>query len=37
MDKGYFCSEIVAKAYKKLGILPKSYASTQYWPKHFNE
>lgn len=33
----YFCSELVAKLYKFLGILPVDVSSTQYWPKHFSD
>lgn len=35
-DKTYFCSELVASAYKCLGILPKEIAACQYWPGTFS-
>ncbi len=35
-DKSYFCSELVASAYKCLGILPKGMAASQYWPGNFS-
>ena len=35
-NKGYFCSELVASAYKVLGILPKNISSAQYWPGSFS-
>lgn len=31
-DKTFFCSELVASAYKCLDLLPKDIASSQYWP-----
>jgi hypothetical protein len=34
-DKSYFCSELVASAYKCLGILPKDISASQYWPGTF--
>jgi len=35
-NKGYFCSELIASAYKTLGILPKHISSAQYWPGTFS-
>jgi len=35
-DKGYFCSELVASAYKVLEILPEHICSSQYWPGSFS-
>ena len=35
-DKSYFCSELVAGAYKALGLLPKDISSSQYWPGTFS-
>jgi len=35
-DKGFFCSELVASAYKCLGLLPKQIASSHYWPGSFS-
>lgn len=35
-DKSYFCSELVASAYKSLGLLPKDMSSAQYWPGSFS-
>ena len=31
-DRTYFCSELVAAAYKSLGLLSKEIASNKYWP-----
>lgn len=31
----FFCSELVAAAYKELGMLPPDKASGQYWPVSF--
>lgn len=31
-NKTFFCSELVAAAYKVLGILPKEVAASQYYP-----
>lgn len=39
-DKGkrsYFCSELVAKAYKMMGLIEKDKASARYWPVDFTE
>lgn len=35
-DRTFFCSELVAAAYKRLGLLPKDRSSTQYWPGSFS-
>lgn len=35
-DKSYFCSELVASAYKCMGLLPKEIAASQYWPGTFS-
>lgn len=35
-DRTFFCSELVAAAYKRLGLLPKERSSTQYWPGSFS-
>jgi len=35
-DKGFFCSELVALLYKKLGLLSDAKASTQFWPGNFS-
>lgn len=35
-DKTYFCSELVASAYKCLGLLPKDVSASQYWPGNFS-
>ena len=34
-DQTFFCSELVASAWKCLGILPKDVAASQYWPGSF--
>jgi len=31
----YFCSELVASAYKKIGVLPESVAASNYYPSTF--
>lgn len=31
-NKTFFCSELVASAYKILSLLPKEIAAAQYWP-----
>ena len=33
----YFCSELIAKAYKKFEILDKKKGSNSYWPVDFTE
>ncbi len=33
--RGYFCSELVAKVYKKFGLLEREKASSSYWPVDF--
>jgi len=35
-EKGFFCSELVASAYKALGFLPSNISSGQYWPGAFS-
>ena len=35
--KGYFCSELVAMAYKTLGILPGKKPASRYWPGDFSD
>ena len=35
-DQSYFCSELVACAYKCLEILPKEISASQYWPGSFS-
>ncbi|KAM3135611.1 hypothetical protein pb186bvf_012282 [Paramecium bursaria] len=36
-NRTYFCSELVAKCYKHLNLLPIEYSSTQYWPGSFSQ
>ncbi|CDW74624.1 UNKNOWN [Stylonychia lemnae] len=36
-DKTYFCSELVASAYKRLGILEYELAASKYWPGDFSQ
>lgn len=31
----FFCSELVAAAYKRLALLPKHISAAQYWPGAF--
>ncbi|CAD8068902.1 unnamed protein product [Paramecium primaurelia] len=33
----YFCSELVAKAYKEMGLLDQMKSSTQYYPSDFTQ
>lgn len=33
--KGFFCSELVAMAYKSIGILPGNKPASRYWPGDF--
>ena len=33
----FFCSELIAKAYKYFGILDKKKASNSYWPVDFTD
>ena len=33
----FFCSQLVAAAYKFLGLLPKEKSTTQYWPVDFSQ
>ena len=35
-SKTYFCSELVATAYKRVGILDKDIAASKYWPGDFS-
>lgn len=35
-DQGFFCSELIAAAYKKLGLLPKDRPACKYWPGNFS-
>jgi uncharacterized protein YycO len=34
--KSYFCSELVATAYKRLGLLEPEKAASKYWPGEFS-
>lgn len=34
--KSYFCSELIASAYKRIGLLPADVSATQYWPGAFS-
>lgn len=36
-DRSYFCSELIAKCYKALGLLVTDKSSTQYWPVDFTQ
>lgn len=36
-NRGFFCSELVACAYKFLNLLPKKKAATKYWPGSFSK
>ncbi|CAK64917.1 unnamed protein product (macronuclear) [Paramecium tetraurelia] len=37
INKGYFCSELIAKAYKYCDLLPQQKASSTYWPVTFQK
>lgn len=36
-NKTYFCSELVARLYKELGLLDEEKASTRYYPVDFTD
>lgn len=36
-DRTFFCSELIAKAYKTLGFLISSRSSTSFYPNHFSK
>ena len=36
-EKTFFCSELVAAAYKRLGFLTPDLASCKYWPCNFSD
>ena len=36
-ERGYFCSELVAKALKSIGLLDEKKSSGRYWPVDFSE
>ena len=36
-NRDFFCSELVACAYKFLNLLPKKKAATKYWPSSFSK
>ena len=36
-ETGFFCSELVAHAYKTLGLLPDERPAAGYWPVDFGE
>lgn len=33
----YFCSQLVAKAYKTMGLIDQNRSSKKYWPKDFSD
>ena len=35
-EEGYFCSELLATAYKRIGLIPDEVASSRYWPGQFS-
>lgn len=35
-DRGYFCSELIAKAFKSIGLLDEKKSSGRYWPVDFS-
>lgn len=36
-EQGFFCSELAAKAYKRMGLLVTEKASSRFWPVDFTE
>ena len=36
-DRGYFCSELIGKALKSIGLLDEKKSSGRYWPVDFAE
>ena len=36
-DRGYFCSELIGKALKGVGLLDEKKSSGRYWPVDFAE
>jgi len=36
-ERGYFCSELVGKALKSVGLLDEKKSSGRYWPVDFAE
>ncbi len=36
-SKSFFCSELVATAYKRLGLLDHQRAASKYWPGEFSQ
>lgn len=36
-EDGYFCSELVAKAYKLCNLLQSKKASSSFWPLDFSQ
>lgn len=34
-ERGYFCSELVAKAYKGANLVEERKSCGRYWPVHF--
>ena len=35
--RGYFCSELIAKCYKSVGLIESKKSSARYWPVDFSE
>lgn len=33
----FFCSQLIAAAYKTVGLLPNQRSTTQYWPGNFTQ
>jgi len=36
-NRTFFCSELVAKCYKVMGIMDNDQVSSKYLPKHFSK
>lgn len=36
-ERGYFCSELIGKALKSVGLLDEKKSSGRYWPVDFAE
>lgn len=35
-EEGYFCSELLATAFKRCGLLTQESVASKYWPGHFS-
>ena len=35
-EEGYFCSELLATAFKRCGLMAQEVTASRYWPGHFS-